>query len=240
MISLTRSLLPSPSSRFRPANPWRGLFNNELQVTYKSTLTGFCGSRSDRNSVCGIQAFIMGNPSHKTHPASIPGQAGTLCSPASLDSCCPHVTALTRKAVLFYNMDSLDDPHGLCGGLGIPTPFSPTARLLQFPRCQAMAFPPYIGAPGHQYHVQICPSCNRACTIKIGWCTMSDMENSDTTPFHVEVWGVEPLSVVEASSVASLLCCRCLPSLSPRQPVEGLVKKNDFSFTNPHSHPHKR
>lgn len=88
-----------------------------------------------------------------------------------------------------------------------------------------MAFPPYIGVRNTNTHVQICPSCNRACTIKIGWCTMSDMGNSDTTPFHVEVWGVEPLSVAKASSVASLLCCRCLPSVLPRQPVEGPVKK---------------
>ena len=36
----------------------------------------------------------------------------------------------------------------------------------------AVAFPPYIGARDTNTHVQICPSCNRACTIKIGWCIL--------------------------------------------------------------------
>ena len=57
----------STVNSFLAAPPTRGraCFNNELQVTYKSTLTGFCGSRSNRNSVCDLQAFIQGNPSHK-------------------------------------------------------------------------------------------------------------------------------------------------------------------------------
>ena len=164
----------------------------------------------------------MGNPSHKTHPASVPGQAGTLRSPASLDSCCPHVTALTRKAVLFYNM-FFGRPSRVLWRSGDSNPFQSYGAAVAISTLPSNGLPPVYWCLGHQYHVQICPSCNRACTIKIGWCTMSDMENSDTTPFHVEVWGVEPLSVAKASSVASPLCCRCLPSLSPRQPVEGLV-----------------
>ena len=60
----------STVNSFLAAPPTRGgaCFNNELQVTYKSTLTGFCGRGSDRNSVCDLQAFIQGNPSHKHNP----------------------------------------------------------------------------------------------------------------------------------------------------------------------------
>lgn len=164
----------------------------------------------------------MGNPSHKTHPASVPGQAGTLRSPASLDSCCPHVTALTRKAVLFYNM-FFGRPSRALWRSGDSNPFQSYGAAVAISTLPSNGLPSVYWCPGHQY------PCSDLSFLQPrmhdqDWLVhlLSYMGNSDTTPFHVEVWGVEPLSVAEASSVANDIAALLpLPSLLVAPPTRG-------------------
>lgn len=89
-----------------------------------------------------------------------------------------------------------------------------------------MAFPPYIGARDTNTHVQICPSCNRACTIKIGWCIFC--LTWETLTLHPFTWRSGESNPFQWRKLHPLRHCSAavaFPPCRPANPWRGQLKK---------------